>query len=285
MKKIAPENLTLKARDVNFDFFGEMKKNRYWFDNDPVITHFFNALQATFPEGERFFIEATRDTRDLVGEANLPLDLLNDIKLFIKQEAFHGREHEAWSQALCDLGYTRIAEFSAKQARLREWGRKKFDPLARLASTVAMEHFTAIIGALVLYDRPELITKSAAPFQTALIYHTLEEVEHKAVCYDLFLAAGGTYGMRLFGMFVSIIGIVYQVRIRHVYLLKQDGLWNAENKRKARQFIWGRRGLVIALLPRIFEYLHPEFHPWKTDEREDFANAFGHYLEAAGVTL
>lgn len=283
MKARTPDDLTLVARDVRFDFSAAMQQNRYWHNNDPVVTHFFNALQATFPEGERFFIEATRDVREQLDQSKLSQRLLNDIKLFIRQEAMHGREHESWSQALCDLGYTKIADFNEKQRKFREWGRKKFDPLSRLASTVALEHFTATIASLVLYKRPDLIEDAAEPFRSALVYHTFEEVEHKAVCYDLFVEAGGTYGMRLFGMFVSILSIMYQVRIRHVYLLEKDGLWNRENKRKARKFIWGRDGLVVALLPSIIEYLHPDFHPWKNDERRDFIQKFGNYIEALGV--
>lgn len=283
MKHKTPDDLKLHARDVHFDFLSAMKQHHYWHDNDPVVTHFFNALQATFPEGERFFIEAVRDVRDQMEPGTLPQRLLNDIKLFIRQEGFHGREHEQWTQALIEMGYSGLAEFDAKQKKLREWGRRKFDPLSRLGSTVAMEHFTAIIGSLVLYKRPDLIENAVEPFRSALIYHTLEEVEHKAVCYELFKAAGGNYPTRLFGLFVSILGIMYQVRARHIYLLEQDGLWNKQTRRRARQFVWGRNGIVIALLPKVIEYLHPNFHPWATDEREDFIRMFGHYLEASGI--
>ena len=45
-----------------------MRRQQYWLANDPVLTHFFNALQATFPEGERFFIDSARDVRVKLGE-------------------------------------------------------------------------------------------------------------------------------------------------------------------------------------------------------------------------
>ena len=204
--------------------------------------------------------------------------MLKDIKAFIRQEGFHGREHERWTQVLLAKGYQKLAEFDEKQKNFRLWGRKNFDPMSRLASTVAMEHFTAAIGWLVLYKHPELVDKAEDPFRSALIYHIMEEIEHKAVCFELFRAAGGNYAQRIFGLLVSSLCIMYQVRIRHIYLLKQDGLWNRATKRRARQFIWGRDGIVMALMPKIIEYLRPDFHPWSTDEREDFMRAFGHYL-------
>lgn len=283
IKNKTPDDLKITARDVHFDYLEAMKTNRYWHSNDPVITHFFNALQATFPEGERFFIDATRDTRDQMDQSKLPDPLKEDIKQFIRQEALHGREHETWCNALNELGYTKIADYGQEQKELREWAQKKFDPLARLASTVALEHFTATIASVILYKRPDLVENAAEPFRSALLYHTLEEVEHKSVCYDLFLRAGGNYGMRMFGLFASIISIIYQVRRRNVYLLEKDGLWNRENQRKARKFIWGRSGLIAALLPKIIDYLRPSFHPWDTDERAAYVAKFGHYLKNAGV--
>jgi predicted metal-dependent hydrolase len=260
-----------------------MQQHRYWHGDDPVVTHFFNALQATFPEGERFFIESARDTRDALPKGRLPEKLNEDIQQFIRQEAYHGKEHDAWCDALEQLGYDKMPAFDEELRELRKWSRKNIAPLPRLAMTAASEHFTASIASIFLYQRPDLLENAAEPFRSLLLYHALEEVEHKAVCYDLFQQAGGTYRMRQVGLVLALLDIMRQVKKRHIYLLKADGLWNRRNRRKARQLVWGHKGLVWALLPKTLNYLRPGFHPWETDERADLQSRFGHYLTSAGI--
>ncbi len=55
---------------------------------DPVATAFYNALSATFPKGEGFFVEAVRNSREGAAEK-----LADEIKAFTTQEAIHSREH------------------------------------------------------------------------------------------------------------------------------------------------------------------------------------------------
>lgn len=269
-----PDDLTITAREVSFNYADAMKENRYWHGNDPVATHFINALQATFPDGEKFFIESMRDVRDQLDPSKIPDKLKEEIKLFIRQEALHGKEHESWCKALEDQGYTELAKFQQDQKELREWSREKIKPLDRLASTVGHEHYTATIASLALHKRPDLFENAAEPFRSALIYHSLEEVEHKAVCFDLFHIAGGNYRMRMWGFLIATITTAILVRKRHIYLLRKDGLWNREYKRKTRQFIWGKGGMVASMLPSIMAFLRPSFHPWETDERKAFVERF-----------
>src|SRR5699024_453303 len=91
-----PDDLEIKARSPHFDLLPAMQENRYWLGNDPVLTHFVNALQSIFPEGERMFIDAARDVAEKVGEDNLPPQLRADLKAFIRQEGWHGKQHNGW---------------------------------------------------------------------------------------------------------------------------------------------------------------------------------------------
>jgi len=269
-----PAALKLVARQVRFNYREALQKNRYWHGNDPVKTHFFNALQAMFPEGERFFMDSARDVRDAVGKANLAPELLQQIQMFIRQEAMHGREHDGWSQALMDLGYTALEAFDAKLKRDNEWSRKHLQPLTRLALTAASEHFTASLAHLFVYHRPDLVDEAASPFRELLVYHALEEVEHKAVCFDLYHAAGGGYARRSLAMLFVFGDIQVRLHNRMQYLLEQDGLWDADHRRATRKLIWGQDGIVRSLAPFLLQYFRPGFHPWETDEREDLIARF-----------
>ena len=236
-----PANLKILVRKVRFDYLGAMGRQRYWHDNDPVKTHFFNALQALFPEGERFFMDAARDVRDEVGRDNLAPELREQIQQFIRQEAMHGREHDSWTQALVALGYPAMQAFDAGLKRDNKWARRNIAATTRLAMTAASEHFTASMAHLFIYHRPDLVEQAAEPFRQLLVYHALEEVEHKAVCFDLYQQADGSYWKRTATMAFVTVDLLLRLHNRMRYLLQQDGLWNAENRRATRQLLWGKQ--------------------------------------------
>lgn len=277
---LAPKDLVITARDYHFDFADAFAKNRYWHNNNPVSTHFFNALQATFPEGERFFIDSARDAVKALGEENLDPELRQQVKGFIRQEAAHGREHEAWCQALVDLGYSEIEDQSQQLKQLRLWSREHMHASFRIATTAGAEHYTASLAHLFLYKRPDLLDAGDPPIKAAFVYHALEEIEHKAVCFDLFTAVSGAYWLRALGLLMSAVDIMRQTRKRHIYLLKRDGLWNWKNRMSAWRFIWGARGIATQLIPYTLRYLKPGFHPWQTDERHKIQERYGAVLSA-----
>ncbi len=83
-----PSDLTIAPRDRKF--VRGRKPARWWNGGDPVATALYNALSATFPEGEAFFVESVRGYRD-----GAPPRLAQEIKAFTTQEAIHSREHAA----------------------------------------------------------------------------------------------------------------------------------------------------------------------------------------------
>jgi len=53
-----------------------------------------------------------------------------------------------------------------------------------LSATIALEHFTALMGGFML-DHPEVMKGSQEDYERMWQWHAMEEVEHKAVCYDV----------------------------------------------------------------------------------------------------
>lgn len=270
-----PADLSITARQPVFDLKSLMQQHRYWLNNDPVLTHFFNAMQATFPQGERFFIDSARDASAAIGEQNLAPELRDDLKRFIRQEAIHGRAHDDWNEVLIELGYPRMREFDGHIERDRTWARKNIAARWRIAMTAAAEHMTASFARMMLHKRGDLIDNAASPVRELLLWHALEEVEHKAVCFDLYQQLDGSYGRRAAGMLVTFVDFMRHIYERHRYLLQQDGLWTLSTRLRLLREVWGPGGIVASLAPYLLEYFRPGFHPWDTDERADFEAKYG----------
>ena len=273
-----PDNLEIVPRSPKFPLLELLQRQRYWLGGDPVTSHLFNALQATFPEGERFFIDSARDVRDQLPEGSLPETLARDIQAFIHQEAWHGKAHDEWVQVLEQIGYPGMRQFDEQMRKLRLWAREHISPMHRLSMTAGAEHLTASLARLILYKRQDLLERAERPVRDLLAWHALEEVEHKAVCFDLYQQAGGRYGMRSLGLVLSLFDMLRHLHERAEYLLRADGLWTWRNRLRLMGELYGRRGLITSMLPDILRYLKPGFHPWETDERADLQAQFSEVL-------
>jgi predicted metal-dependent hydrolase len=93
-----PTDLTIRPRDRRFGRGAATA--RWWLGGDPIGTALYNALSATFPKGEAFFVESVRAFRD-----GADAKLAADIKAFTTQEVMHSREHVAFNKRAIDAGY------------------------------------------------------------------------------------------------------------------------------------------------------------------------------------
>ena len=132
-----PTDLTITPRDRRFG--REAIAPRLWHGERVEATAIYNALSATFPAGEAFFVESVRAFRE-----DAPPKLAEEIKAFTTQEAIHSREHDAFNRRARDSGYV-LSSLEAKvDQRLAETRSRPL--IASLAATTALEHFTAILA-------------------------------------------------------------------------------------------------------------------------------------------
>jgi uncharacterized protein len=257
-----PADLVIHPRNVSFAI-GDQP--RWWNGGDPVSTAFYNSLSATFPLGEAFFIKSVRHFRNAV-----PPALKSQIDDFTRQEAAHSREHESFNNLPKTSGY----DTSEIESELREVLSKTKDnpPVVNLAMTVALEHFTAIMAHSSLKNDGHM--RRMAPEIAALWkWHAIEEIEHKAVAYDVFLSV--TAGMTDFRRWALRSIVMLRVaknfvksRLRNMgTFFKQDGL--------DKPATWWRVFYFLVVYPgtyrRIFlpwlAFFRPGFYPWNTDDR------------------
>ncbi|MDV2948511.1 metal-dependent hydrolase, partial [Acinetobacter baumannii] len=168
--------------ELNYDHH---KSYSFYYEENPVVTSLFVVLSAMFPAGEMFFIESIRNVRNQIKDEKL----LEDIKAFIAQEAFHSREHKTLNNHLIHSNYPEVVEIEAKtKARLDKL--RQLSAVEQVTATVVMEHYTATLARLLLTD--SLIkAKTTQESRNLWEWHALEELEHKSVAFDVLNAIGG----------------------------------------------------------------------------------------------
>ncbi|NUF13164.1 metal-dependent hydrolase [Acinetobacter oleivorans] len=177
-------NQKIVRRNVELSYDAN-KSYSFYYEENPVVTSLFVVLSAMFPPGEMFFIESIRKVRNQIKDEKL----LEDIRAFIAQEAFHSREHKTLNNHLIHSNYPEVIEIEAKtKARLDKL--RKLSTVEQVAATVVMEHYTATLARLLLTD--QLIKrKTTQESRNLWEWHALEELEHKSVAFDVLNAIGG----------------------------------------------------------------------------------------------
>ncbi|HWA90301.1 MAG TPA: metal-dependent hydrolase [Rhizomicrobium sp.] len=257
-----PADLFIRPRDIAFRH--APAHPRWWLNGDPIATAFFNALSASFPQGERFFMDAVRPYRDKATGR-----LRDQIAAFTAQEAVHSREHMVFNRAIAEHGYE-FAELDAYLKKRFDFGRK-LPRIDQLCATIALEHFTAILAHAVLTGGD----LDGAPDELKLMWqwHAIEEIEHKSVAFDTFLMAAARFSrLRRWSMRCTSMVLTTMMFLQFVWFgvrefFRQDGIDTGRSRRAMLRYLWRKPGLMRRVAPAWLAYFKPGFHPWKTDDR------------------
>jgi predicted metal-dependent hydrolase len=234
---------------------------RHWHGGDPVRTHFFNALSLIFPLGERYFGRAVAHYRKRIVDP----ELAEQVRGFLAQESRHDREHVAYNEQLEAQGYD-TAALTERFQRNVETTRRWRSPLAQLSHAVAVEHLTATFGHALLVNAA-WFEGVAAEHQRIWRWHALEEVEHKAVAFDVYRTMGGGYWLRVLSMLEITLMFPLLMGALMLRLLGKDRLlWRPSTWLGAVRFVFLRPGLVPDVMRDYLDYFRPGFHPWQRDD-------------------
>ena len=259
-----PSDLTITPRDRKFDR-GALKK-RLWHGGRIEATAIYNALSATFPAGEAYFVESVRRFSD-----GAPPKLASEIKAFTTQEAIHSREHDAFNRRASDAGYdlTKLEE----RVEYRLSISRQRPPIVSLAATMALEHFTAILAHQLLKNPSHL---KGADVEAAELWrwHACEEIEHKGVAYDTWLHATRDWEARKRWKVKALV-MLYVTRnflvdrtLGSLELMRQDGVTGLRAWSKLLWYVWIYPGMFRKIAGAWLHFFLPGFHPWKIDDRD-----------------
>lgn len=251
-------NSSIPTRPMEFDAWLDDLPRHFAADGDIVMSHVLAVLSSVFPDGEDYFVRSVEAVRDRIGDPQLR----EDVEGFIGQESMHGREHRALNERLAELGYpTRaIGTYVQKLTAFRE--RFQSDK-ANLAVTAALEHYTATLAETLL-DGPEARAEIGHDgVRYLLMWHALEESEHKAVAFDVYSHMGGTERMRVAMMWLVHLTFVLETSIWTVISLAMDPAARRHPLRVLRS-LWRLRHSPFTssrAVRQLFAYHRRDFHP------------------------
>lgn len=235
---------------------------RHWLAGRRSVTTFFDTLSGFFPDGEQFFVDAVKAHKHLIDDPRLRVDVIR----FCAQEGIHAREHIRYNEMLEAQGYPG-ARLQGRVSRILAFVRRQAPPRFQLAATCALEHFTAVMATFIL-DEPRLLEGAHPEMRALWRWHAAEEYEHRAVAYDVYLAAGGTYPERVVAMGLAA-AIFWTLVVEHQFeMMRADGTeWSLAEWRALYDYLFVDPGSMRGMGRRWLDYFRRDFHP--NDHRAD----------------
>jgi uncharacterized protein len=227
----------------------------HWNKRMPEFSQLVNGASLSMPYLEPYLIETMKKAKERITDPQL----LRDVDLYIAQEATHFRQHQQWNKRLADMGYACVP---AHERVLKE----DYDAFAanrsfafNLAYAEGFEAMGLCVGHMLVEDREYLMGNADPAVASMILWHFVEEIEHKTVTYDVFKALDGRYSWRIYGLFYATGHIFFRTWQAYRQLLIEDGRWHHVSNRLKLYGLLGR--MFAKLLPRLARILKPSYDP------------------------
>lgn len=248
----------IPLRKPNLEFDASIP--RHWMNGNAFETHFFNGLNLVFPDGERFFVKAVHDHLEQITD---PV-LLRQAKQFAAQEGQHANQHEKYFDCLRAQGY-RIDTYLDRFHRFVRWTNARVPAALRLAMTAGAEHYTAVLGADAI-EEFDLLADTDPTMRKLIVWHATEEIEHKAVAFDVLRATHPSYLLRIAGFLLATVALFGWAFAGTRMLVKQDRISRREFEAQRRVAMARDDGRGLRRIRAgVRAYFRRDFHPNQQD--------------------
>jgi predicted metal-dependent hydrolase len=260
-KRNASKKPEVPIRHMKFDF-DPSKAPKYCWDDNSWGSAFILTFSAFIPAGERFVIDAVREFRDQSKDPELR-ELVTGL---IGQEAAHSRIHAEFNNMydIKGLPINRLVKQSEKI--YLKFLLPRLPKKTTLAIAAGIEHVTAVLAEGSFARNTEAINKMEGVTKDFLIWHLLEELEHKSVAFDLYEEIDGSYWHRVFAFL-----LIWSISIPFGYysltqILKTPGF--SQGKHKNRQGRAYQMSMTKESASQFLAYFRKDFHPDNVDTSE-----------------
>lgn len=247
----------IEVRKIPFEFDNDIPP--VWHPTQREWSHMVNGASLTMPYLEPFL---NRTMREALGKIHDP-DLRADMDGFVRQEAQHYTNHRRYNETLKANGYPELAnveatfetDYEALEKRSLEW---------RLAYSAGFETMTMGITEWLINDREDLFHGADPTVTSLVLWHMVEETEHKSVAYDVFQAVSGRYWLRIAGLLWGSLHVGLMSRRAYIAMLKKDGLWR---NIRSRMRLWKMVGRFFGKAgSAMLRALRRDYHPDKVED-------------------
>lgn len=264
MNQIVPRDLDVDLSQVP----------RHWLLGSPVATAIANGVNLLFPHGERFFVRSVKHFLEQIDDPALRAA----IKGFFGQEGRHAHAHDRFNAVLRAQGFE-IDRFLGSYKRLSTWLEAHTPPKLNLAVTAAAEHFTAILAEGAFTHG--VLDHASPAMRELLAWHAAEELEHKAVAFDVLQAIDPSYALRMIGLLYATITLGGFWLWGAVSLLRQERLGIVRVRREVGRTPAEQRVIRRVFVRGIRQYIARDFHP----SRNSTGRIASEWLAARGMSL
>ena len=233
---------------------------RHWLPGDPVVSSILNTYTVLVPANEAFYIRTLKACLP-----RLPAPLREQAVAFIHQEAQHGVAHKRYWRNLDAQGY-RYRGFERAIDRLVFRVMDRIAPLAlRLSLVSCVEHINVYLGHEFLRQR--ILERAHPDMRVLMEWHFAEEIEHKAVAYDVLNTVSRSWLLRALGCALTASLFYTVMSFGMLRFLAQDGLlFRRATWRALWRHLGSGHGMAARTLRHLAAYLRPGFHPAQLDD-------------------
>ena len=214
-----------------------------------------NGASLAMPYLEPYLIWAIRRGLEHIDDPAL----VDVAKAYCGQEGQHFGLHRRFNERLIAAGYSELRAIEAQMerdfARLRETKSLAF----HLSYAAGFETMALAVGHWLVDERTTLFGGSDSRVASLILWHFVEEIEHKNAAFDVYQHVVGRPLYRVYGLLYATVHIVTYSRRAYRTMLIKDGRWWSP---RSRLRLWRRVGGFLArVLPHMARCALPGHDP------------------------
>lgn len=243
------------VRRIAFEYPDDLRA--HWHPSRPEWSQMVNAASLLMPYLEPYLIEAIRDALPRITDASLA----EEAKGYMGQEAHHYKQHRRFNELLLAPGggYEALREHERTLEDDYECFRRERGLEFHLAYAAGFETMALAIGHMLIRGREHFFRDADPAVSSLVLWHFVEELEHKHAAYDVYQHVVGRYGLRIRGLLFAMHHTLSRTRRAYVLLLQRDGLWGTWRTRLRLKLELAR--ILRDTMPWILESLLPWHRP------------------------
>jgi predicted metal-dependent hydrolase len=196
-----------------------------WIPGKPELAAMMNGASLTMPYLEPFLIRSVREASQQINDEWLS----EQGRAFNTQEQHHFQAHRRFNELLKSKRYPELEqierEMQTSYARLSTRSLR-----TKMAYTAGFESMTLGVTKWLIEKRVELFKGADPRVVSFVLWHMVEETEHKCVAYDIYQATFGhgfrAYLARALGVFHGSFDVMRYSMCGYKAILQHEGLWS-----------------------------------------------------------